>query len=425
MSTAVVAIGLACLVLGGTLGWLISQLRGKSAQTLAGQLAERDKSLERSQSEVEQLRQELQQSQIQQARLEEKARTDGEKLTWLDEAEKQIRTLTDQVLSEQREVLAQKGRQTFSDTLKPFSEQIKDFRAQMDSLNQNTTTERTELRTLVESLSERTGQMGEDARELTQALKGDSQMRGEWGEVTLERVLEMSGLQKGVEYEVQQSFSHDVETGTERAKPDVIVRLPDERDIVIDSKLTLNSWIAASQAKDEVTRAEQTKLFLRAVATQIDNLAGKRYQDIEAIRTLDLTFLFIPVEPAYICVQQQGSELVSKALQKRVAIVSPNTLLPLLHIVESIWRVERQSRNSQKIAEQAGKMHAKLVRFLESMEKVGKGLDTAQKSYDEAHKHLRDGRGNLIRRAEELEQLGVRTTKSLPDSFTDAHESDD
>lgn len=421
---------LAGLLLGGGLVWLWRG--GKSAQTAAlqAQLSDRDQALQAGRDETEQLRQELQQSRVAQAKLETQAETDKEKLSWLEQAEKQIRELSDKVLSEQREAMTQKGKETLNDTLKPFSEQMKDFRNRMDALNQNTTKERTELQSMVKSLSEQTVQVSSEAHELTQALKGDSQMRGEWGEIALQRVLEMSGLTEGREYETQKHYSTaaDEDEGSRRQRPDVIVRLPAERDIVIDAKLTLNSWIEASRAEfgtGEAARRSATAEFINAVRLQVKNLSGKQYQDLPEIRTLDFTFMYIPIEPAYTCVLQEAPDLVSEAFKQQVALVSPTTLLPVLRIVENIWRLERQSQNSQEIAEEAGKMYDKFVLFVDSMAKVGKGLEGAQSNYDTAFKQLKTGKGNLIGRAERIKALGVDTRKQMPADPTEGMLPDD
>lgn len=418
--TTIVLVGLVGLAAGAVLTWLLLQQRSKGSAGIEAQLQERTRELERHRQEAGQLRQELEQSRMAQVRLEEQAKSDKEKLSWLERAEKQIRELSDKVLSEQREVMTTRGKETFNETLKPFSKEMGELRKRIENLSKDASTERIELQTVVKSLSEQTGKISSEASELTQALKGDSQQRGAWGEITLQRVLEISGLSEGREYETQQSFSGEGEDGDKRRQPDVIVHLPNERDVVIDAKLTLNSWIEASQAKEEHEREVAIGKFCNAVQAQVDNLASKRYEDISAIRTLDFTLMYIPIEPAYACVLQEKAELVSNAFKQRVMLVSPTTLLPVLRIVENIWRVDNQSRNSQKIADEAGKMYDKLRNFVESLEKIGKGLEGAQRNYDEALKQLSTGKGNLIGRAEQIKALGANPKKTLPSSLTGA-----
>ena len=407
--------------LGGALFWLFS--RGSSSQT-RGTLTQVREQLGERTEERDQLQRQLSEAEKQLATLAERERAGQERAAWLDEAEKKLRELTNTVLSEQREVLTKGGRQAFSDTLKPFADNMQEFRQKIESLNQNTAKERTELQTMVQMLNEQAGQVRSETSELTRALKGDSKMRGDWGEITLERVLENSGLSKGLEYQTQQSFGGG-EEGERRFRPDAIVRLPDERDIVIDAKLTLNPWIALLEAEQEEPgegaeasdKNRLRKAFVDSVRQQMKDLAGKQYPDLAELRTLDFTFMFVPLEAAYAFVLQEAPELVQDALKDRVALVSPTTLMPILRVVEHIWRLDRQNRNAQEIADEAAKMYSKLNSFLQSMDKVGNSLDTAREQYGKAVGQLHSGRGNLLGKVRRLSELGVHTDKPLPKRF--------
>jgi DNA recombination protein RmuC len=260
------------------------------------------------------------------------------------------------------------------------------------------------LKTLNERISE-------DAVNLTNALKGQSKTRGSWGEMILERVLEESGLQKGREYEVQTMYAS--EEG-QRRHPDVIVHLPEGKDIVIDSKVSLTAYEKYCTAGTEETRDKRLKEHIISIRTHIKSLSEKRYEDLEGIRTLDFVLMFLPIEGAFWTAIESEQGLFNEAFDKNIMLVSPSTLLATLRIINNIWRYEDQNKNALIIAKKAGDLYDKFVGFIEALDDVGQKIDKARESYQTARNRLTDGRGNLIKRSEELRQLGVKAQKELP-----------
>jgi DNA recombination protein RmuC len=258
--------------------------------------------------------------------------------------------------------------------------------------------------------------MSEEAVNLTSALKGGSQTQGAWGQLALERVLEMSGLEKGREYEIQ-VHTHDEEGN--RFLPDVIVRLPEKRDVVIDSKVSLTAYERYCSTGNEEEKRTAMKAHLTSVRQHIAELGAKRYQDLREVRTLDFVLLFIPVEAAFVLAIKEDASLFREAFEKNIILVCPSTLLVTLRTVANIWRYERQNRNAVKIAKQAGALHDKFVSFVNTLEEVGRSLKKASDSYEEAYRQLATGRGNLVGRAEAFKALGVKAGKSFSQSVLD------
>ena len=267
------------------------------------------------------------------------------------------------------------------------------------------------------SLKELNNRISEDALNLTRALKGESKQQGIWGEMVLERVLEASGLREGEEFEREVSLQ---DGDSKRFRPDVIVHLPDDRDIIIDAKTSLVAYEQYINAEDEEKKAHYAKLHIEAVKSHIDKLSDKSYTMLEGVNTLDFIFMFMPIEGALMLALQTDPTLYDKAFAKHIVLASPTTLLVALRVVENTWRHERQNQNAMEIARKAGALYDKFVGFAEDLEKVGKQLDTVQKTYDSAWKKLTDGRGNIVRRIEELHELGARASKKIPKKLSDA-----
>jgi DNA recombination protein RmuC len=252
--------------------------------------------------------------------------------------------------------------------------------------------------------------MSQDAINLTKALKGDNKQQGNWGEVILERVLQESGLREGHEYQTQQDLKDD---NGKRFKPDVIVHLPEQKDVVIDAKMSLVSYERYFNSEDKVIRDQAIKEHALSIRQHIKGLSQKDYHKLHGLKSLDYVLMFIPIEPAFLLAIEYDPSLVNFALEQNIMLVSPTNLLVALRTINNIWRYEYQNQNAQNIAKQASRIYDKLCGYLEDMEKLGRALDTADKSYQSAMAKLSSGKGNVIRQAHYMQQLGVDTSKQL------------
>jgi DNA recombination protein RmuC len=265
----------------------------------------------------------------------------------------------------------------------------------------------------VQRLQELNQKIGEDAANLTKALKGDAKTQGTWGEIILERILEESGLRKGIEYDSQGGFR---DTDGKLLKPDVVVHLPEEKDIIIDSKVSLVAYEKYVRTEDADERDRAVKDHLISINAHLKSLESKRYDELPGIKSLDFVLMFIPIESAFMLAIDKDSEIFRKAFDQNIMIVSPSTLLVTLRTIQSIWRYEYQNKNALEIAEKAGNLYDKFVGFVADLEKLGDQIDNAQKAYDGAHNKLISGKGNLVSRAQTLIDLGVKSRKRLPAS---------
>jgi len=263
------------------------------------------------------------------------------------------------------------------------------------------------------------------ADSLTKALRGDVKAQGNWGEVMLERILEASGLQKGIGYVVQGSAMGLSNAEGIRALPDVIVNLPDNKHIVVDSKVSLVAYDRYCSATDELTREVQLKEFIKSIRAHANGLAGKNYQDLKGLETPDLVLMFMPIEGAYSLAIQEDRELHTYAWEKRVAIVCPSTLFITLKTIASLWRIENQNKHADEIAKRGGALYDKLVGFIEDMQAIGNKMGGLQKDYDSAMNKLSEGNGNLVKQAETLKKLGAKTSKLMPKGITADTESEE
>lgn len=264
--------------------------------------------------------------------------------------------------------------------------------------------------------------LSQDAQNLTRALKGDVKVQGNWGELVLERVLEASGLRKGFEYDVQESQTR--EDGS-RAQADVIVRLPEERSLVVDSKVSLVAYEGYVVAQSEDDRGSSVRRHLDSIRAHIKGLSSKQYQTLYGLRQLDFVLLFVPIEPAFTLAVTNDSELFMDAWNKNVLLVSPSTLLFVVRTVSHLWRQEAQSRNAQEIAKRGAALYDRLCDFVKDLNSVGDKLRSAQDAYDSAHRRLSTNTGNVIRQAEMLRDLGVKPTKTLPQPLVESALHDD
>lgn len=350
--------------------------------------------------------------------LKNERRNSGEKLALLEEAKEhmnlQFQSLANRIFEEKNHRFSQENKERLTSLLKPLQEQLHGFQQRMDNIHADDTRERTSLRSEIEHLRELNHHINKEAANLTRALQGDTKKQGDWGELVLERLLEKSGLRKGEEYTIQGGYR----SKTNRLlKPDVILHLPDNRNIIIDSKVSLTAWQRYISAETEEERKHHLNFHIRSLRNHIKGLSDKSYSDIEELASLDFVILFIPMDNSFAAACEADTTLFTDAYAQRIVIVTPTTLLPTLKTIENLWRFEHQNNNAKEIADRAGSIYDKLCGFLEDMEKIGRQLNTCTSTYDSALNKLSTGRGNVITQAGKLKELGVKTKKEVPQSI--------
>ncbi|MHB1277352.1 MAG: DNA recombination protein RmuC [Bacteroidia bacterium] len=331
----------------------------------------------------------------------------------------QFKNLANEILEEKSKKFTDQNKINIGELLNPLREKIGEFEKKVDESNKENVRMNSSLGEQLKNLKELNQQITKEAENLTRALKGDTKTQGNWGEFILEKILERSGLVKGQEFIVQESTT--MEGG--RLRPDVVIKLPDNKNIVVDSKVSLTAYEQAMNAGDDVERAMHMKMHVQSIKNHIRQLSSKDYQKLYGVEGLDFVLLFIPIEPAFSSALQAESDLFNQAYEKQIVLVSPSTLLATLRTVANIWRYEYQNRNVLEIARQAGDMYDKFVNFSEDLIKLGVQMDTSKKTYSDAMNKLVDGSGNLIRRAEKLKELGAKTSKQMNDKLLDRSES--
>lgn len=338
-----------------------------------------------------------------------------EKLVLLQETREQLnkefQLLANKIFDDKQVQFAEQSKQAISASVDPLKIQIDTFRKKVEDVYDKENAGRNQLMGQILELQKQTRQIGEDAINLTNALKGDNKTQGNWGEVILERLLEQSGLQKGREYDVQVGLKDEFGS---RRNPDVIIRLPENKDIVIDSKVSLVHYEQYINAQEPAERERLLKLHISSLRTHIQQLSSKSYDKLDGIRSLDFVFLFVPIEAAFMAALQSDQSLFREAYDRHIIMVSPTTLLASLRTVENIWRYEKQNRNAEEIARQAGGLHDQFVLVLEAMKDMERQLEKAGAAFELVNKRLVAGNGNLIRRVENLRKLGAKTKKQLP-----------
>ncbi len=307
------------------------------------------------------------------------------------------------ILQKDRENLQSRN----SELLTPLHTQLKEFKERIESITSEQVKERASLSAQIDNLKKTSVEAQESAQNLTEALTYDNKKQGDWGEMVLSSILSSSGLREGYEFETQGQFKDEQGRAF---KPDVVLHLPEEKDIIIDSKASLKAY------KDYITNPSDQSLLkahINSIETHINGISIKAYENLEGVRTLDFVFVFVPIESALLIALEAKPELFTNALKKNVVLVSPSTLMMSLKTVHHIWQTEKQTQNAEEIARQAGAMYDKLFGFMKSMDDIEKHLDKAQQSYKQARGQLADGKGNLIGRAEKLKALGVQSKKEL------------
>lgn len=328
----------------------------------------------------------------------------------------EFQNIANKLLKENSTEFAQANQKRLDEILTPLKENIKAFEKKVEDKYDNELKERTSLIEQIKSLSDLNQQMRTDAQNLTKALKGDSKAQGNWGEFILEKILESSGLRKGEQYETQFTTSND-EGG--RMYPDVLIKLPDDKHIVIDSKVSIVAYTNFMEAKSEEEQLICVKAHVASVQNHIKGLSEKNYAHAKGINSPDFVLMFLPSEPSFSFTLQSDPTIYNFAWDRKIVLVSPTTLLATLRTITSVWKQENQTKNAIEIAKQSGALYDKFVGFLEDLDKIDRGLITAKTAYDGAVNKLKTGTGNLVGRVEKLKVLGAKTTKNLPASFNE------
>lgn len=346
--------------------------------------------------------------------LDQQRLSNADKIKTLEDTKQQLgkefELLANRIFEEKAERFDKVSKTTLEGALNPLREQLTDFKKKVEDVYDKDSKERISLGAQLNQLKELNQQMSTDTLNLTKALKGDNKAQGNWGEVILERVLEESGLHKGREYDTQVALKSE---DGRRRNPDVIVRLPENKDLVIDSKVSLLHYERYCNSDDEAVRVQALKEHVASVRAHIHGLSFKDYEKLEGIRTLDFVFIFIPIESAFMAAFEHDQAMFRDAYEKNIIVVSPTTLLATLRTVQSIWRYERQNKNAEEIARQAGAMHDKFVGFVADLDKIAEHLDKAGQAREAAMNKLISGKGNLVGSTQRLEKLGAKVKKSL------------
>ena len=331
-----------------------------------------------------------------------------------------FRNMANDILEEKSRQFKESNRESLEALLKPFRENIDSFRRRVDEVYDKEAQQRFSLKEEIRRLSEANLRMSEEATNLARALKGDSKVQGDWGEMILDTILDSSHLVRGIHYRTQETLKD--ESGN-NLRPDVILNLPDGKQIVIDSKVSLTAYVAYTESRTPEDSARHVKDHLRSVRAHIDELGGKRYQRL--VQSPDFVIMFVPNEPAFLLAMQQEPALWSDAYNKKVIVSSPTNLFALLKLVDDLWKRDNQNRNAIAIAAEGANLYDKFVGFADTLTDLGRGIASASDKYDKAIKQLKTGSGNLIRRSEKLRELGVKATKTLPRQMADYDDTEE
>lgn len=428
-------IGLAAFLAGAVVVWAVlagrlAKERERSAglaatmEQLNRQLGDLRTSQERSGLEAEQKRRDAHAAELQVAELrtaldKEKSAAE-EKVAMLQQAREelsnQFKALANEILEQKTKTFTEQNQANLTQVLTPLREKFGEFQQKVESLEKEGITGRTELKTQIEQLRTLNERLSADAANLVTALKGSSKTQGDWGELVLEKLLESAGLRRNVEYRVQSSFGRE-EGGN--ARLDVILDLPEDRHLVIDSKVSLNAYTDYCNTEGEEARKQALRQHLQSVRAHLKELSAREYQDLYGLQSLDFVLMFVPVEPAFMLAIANDNRLWQDAYDKNVLLVSPSSLLCVVRTVAQIWRQERQSRNVEEIARRGRILYDKFVGFTEDLQKIGRKLGDAREAYEAAYNKLTRADGNLVSQAQKLVKLGVKPNKALPQPLLD------
>lgn len=388
------------------------------------QLKVKDEELNRAKQNAENNIERIKQLEIKSAQLETLQQSErehtAEKLQLLQHAREEMRlqfgSLAQQIFDEKSVRFTELNKENLTSVIQPFKDQLGSFKKEINDIYRIDSRERISLKTEILHLKELNQQINQEAANLTNALKTNTKIQGSWGELVLERILEKSGLRRGIEYESQASFR---DQQNRLFKPDIVVHLPAGKDIIVDSKVSLISWEKYVNSEEDADRNKYVQELCRAIRDHITGLSSKNYPQLTGLYSLNFVLMFMPIEAAFAAACNFDEQIVDEALSNNIILVTPTTLLAALRTVENIWHNEQRSKNSLEIARRAGLMLDKFSGFVEDIEKIGNQLDVCQKSYDTALGKLCKGRGNLIRQAEQLKKLGVQAKKDMPRTITD------
>ncbi len=399
-------------------GW---QAKGPTLESQLQKIHQEKEDLKRNQTELQyQLAQStaiISTLQTEKQLLEQQLKTLKESI---DELKKQTKNefenLAHQILDAKTKTFNEQTEKSLETLLQPLKEKIQTFEKSVDDKYSNEAKERHALKSEIERLISLNDKMSFETNSLTQALRGDSKVQGDWGELVLERILEASGLREGHEYSLQKS--HHNNEG-DRLRPDVIIHLPQEKHVIVDSKVSLKAYDAYRSSEDPAAKEKAMVEHLKSLEKHVSELGEKHYNQLKGVNSPEVVFMFVPIEPAYMLAMQNDSELASRAWKKGVAIVTATTLLTSLKTVASIWRLEKQSKNAMEIASEGAKLYDKFVGFMEDFEKIGNTFEAGQKQYHSALGKLKDGPGNVFRKMERLRELGSAPQKRIKTELLD------
>ncbi|TMM53684.1 DNA recombination protein RmuC [Maribacter algarum] len=431
-------VGLLCLAAGYFLGNYIQNLKTKSSQSA---LAERQQQLTNNlgvleqrlrdteehkmylQTEKEQLGNQIVRYEADMENLHLKNKEQKEEVEKLQEKfTKEFENLANKILEEKSLKFTERNEKNIKDILTPLNEKIQLFEKKVEESQKENISIHSALKEQLLNLQTQNLKITQEAENLTKALKGDSKMQGNWGELVLERVLEKSGLEKDREYSVQQSFT--LEDGS-RVLPDVIINLPDGKKMIVDSKVSLTDYERFVNAENDDEQAKYLKDHINSLRRHVDQLSAKKYEDLYEMESPDFVLLFIPIEPAFAIAINNDNLLYNKAFEQNIVIVTPSTLLATLRTIDTMWNNEKQQRNAIEIARQAGALYDKFEGFVNDLTKVGKKMDDAKSEYKGAMNKLVEGRGNIITSIEKLKKMGAKAKKSIPEPILRRAQEDD
>jgi DNA recombination protein RmuC len=328
----------------------------------------------------------------------------------------QFQNLANEILEDKSRKFTEQNAQQLDVLLKPLQTKLSEFKEQVSNSYEKESRERFALKNEIERLASLNLKMSDEARSLTNALKGDSKVQGNWGELVLESILESSGLRKGEEYLVQDSHT---QADGGRLQPDVIVKLPEGRHLVVDSKVSITAYARHTEASDDAIAEQELLAHIQSIRQHIQGLSGKNYAGIADLSSVDFVLMFIPIEPAFLSALKAAPNLYQEALAKNIVLVCPSTLMATLRTVAHLWRQDQQNKNAMEIARQCANLYDKFVGFVDDLEQIGKRLDQAQSSYHDAFSKLKSGKGNLIKAAERVKELGVKPSKNITKNYLD------
>lgn len=335
---------------------------------------------------------------------------------------KEFENLANKILEEKSNKFTEQNKENMKNILSPLQDKIQLFEKKVEDTHKESIDYHAALRQQIHGLREMNEQMSRETINLTKALKGDSKMQGNWGELVLERVLEKSGLEKGREYEVQQPFTNEL---GQRVFPDVVINLPDGKKMVVDSKVSLTAYEKYINEEDEALRVNYLKEHVNSIKRHVEQLGEKNYHDLYQIESPDFVLLFIPIEPAFAIALNEDTLLYNRAFEKNIVIVTPSTLLATLRTIDSMWSNQKQQENAFEIARQAGALYDKFEGFVSDLIKLGNKIKDSKTEYDNAMNKLTEGKGNLITSVEKLKKMGAKAKKSLPENILKRAENDE